>query len=54
MVQKWLNAPSTNHGVTIQNYVTTTNDAIGFDSSEATTATNRPKLTITYGSGVVP
>jgi hypothetical protein len=51
LVQKWINTPSTNHGVTIQNYVTTTADAVGFDSSEAPTATNRPKLTITYAPG---
>ncbi len=51
MVQNWIKTPSANHGVTIQNYVTTTADAVQFDSSEATTVTNRPKLTITYGSG---
>src|SRR5204862_6521506 len=51
MVQKWINTPSTNHGVTIQNYVTTTSNAVGFDSSESTTVVNRPKFTITYGTG---
>ena len=51
MVQKWINAPSTNHGVTIQNYVTTSADIFAFESSEALTASNRPKLTITYASG---
>ncbi len=49
LVQKWIDTPSTNHGVTVQNYVTTTNDSVGFVSSEAITAANRPKLTFTYG-----
>jgi VCBS repeat-containing protein len=51
LVQKWINTPSTNHGVTIQNYVTTTADGVGFDSSEAPTIANRPKLSITYVPG---
>ncbi len=52
LVQNWINTPSSNYGVTIQNYVTSTGDGVGFDSSEATTAANRPKLTIAYGPGI--
>ncbi len=46
VVQKWVNNPATNFGFTIQNYANS--DAFVFDSREASTAGNRPKLTIGY------
>lgn len=45
-VQKWIDDPSQNFGFvvdTMDDY-----DGLGFDSSNATTATNRPKLAVTY------
>jgi hypothetical protein len=49
LVQSWISSPATNRGITILNYAAT--DGLDVDSSEATTATNRPKLTITYSAG---
>jgi hypothetical protein len=51
LVQRWIDVPSTNFGLVLQNYAVT--DALYFDSSEAATAANRPKLTLTYGDGSV-
>jgi YD repeat-containing protein len=46
VIQKWVNNPSTNNGFIISNSVST--DGLGFDSSEAATAANRPRLVINY------
>ncbi len=47
LVQTWINNPSANRGLIIQDYVVAP-DGIDFDSSEATTVANRPRLTVTY------
>jgi len=54
LVQSWINSPSTNRGVIMQDYDNGTSDGVGFSSSEATTVANRPKLTITYTTGGGP
>ncbi len=47
--QGWLASPDSNNGWLVRNTVETgSNTAIRFDSSESTTAANRPKLTVTY------
>ncbi len=48
VVRGWLAGTVTNNGLTIQNYAGTTTDVWEAASSEATTAANRPKMTITY------
>ncbi len=49
MVQSWINNPTANHGVILQDY----SNSNGFDvnSREVATAANRPKLNITYVAG---
>jgi hypothetical protein len=51
VLQGWLNTPSTNYGVTIQNYTGSTTNAVFFDSSENSTTANRPKMNINYCTG---
>ena len=52
VVQGWINGSTTNYGVTIQNYSTTSgSDDLQVSSSENTTVANRPKLNITYCVG---
>src|SRR6185295_17999799 len=46
LVQSWIGNPGANLGVILQDYVP--GDALIFDSAEAATKANRPKLTITY------
>ena len=46
VVQNWINSPASNFGFTIQNYANS--KAFAFSSSEASTAANRPKLSVTY------
>lgn len=46
-VQAWVNSPSSNHGFIIQDYVNNS-DGLDLSAKENTTATNRPKLTVTY------
>ena len=48
-VQKWINDPSTNRGFIIQDYANSSGADIS--TSEAATATQRPKITITYRPG---
>ena len=48
VVQGWVNDSLSNHGLIIQNYSGSTNDAMFFSSSEATTAANRPELNVNY------
>jgi hypothetical protein len=45
-VQSWVNSPSTNFGFILQDY--TVSDAINLTSSEASTVSQRPVITITY------
>lgn len=45
-VQAWINTPSSNNGFIIQDYANS--DGIDLSSSEATTVTQRPIITITY------
>lgn len=45
-VQAWINTPSTNNGFIIQDYANS--DGLDLSSSEATTITQRPIITITY------
>jgi hypothetical protein len=47
LVQSWVNNPATNQGIIIKDYSGPTN-GLHLDSREASTATLRPKLTITY------
>ena len=49
VVQKWIDNPSANNGFIIQDYANSS--GANFSSSEATTASQRPKLTITYRAG---
>jgi len=46
LVQNWINNPSANFGFLMTN--STNTDGLDFSSSEAATASTRPKLTITY------
>jgi len=46
LVQSWVNDPSKNQGLLIDDLTVT--DALAFGSSETLTVSNRPKLTITY------
>jgi hypothetical protein len=48
VVQGWVNGSTTNYGLTMQNYVSATSNAMYFSSSEATTAANRPIMNVTY------
>jgi len=54
-VQKWIEDPSTNLGIYGHSAGTTGQCCIQFNSSDVSTAANRPKLTVTYttGSGVL-
>src|SRR5690606_36053177 len=54
LVQRWIDDPSSNRGIIIQDYADTTNDGVSFDSSEATVAANRPKLTIVLAPAPAP
>jgi hypothetical protein len=47
-LQQWVNTPSSNNGFIILDYGIA--DGADFSSSEATTFSNRPKLTITYNN----
>jgi hypothetical protein len=51
-VQSWVDNPSANRGLIIANASVT--DGADFDSSEAATAGNRPRLTIQYVPGSEP
>jgi len=46
LIQSWVDSPSKNQGFML--YDGSETDGLAFDSSEASTASNRPKLTITY------
>ncbi len=46
-VQTWIDDPTRNHGVIIQDYVSAT-DSVAFDSSEDATPTFHPRLDVTY------
>lgn len=48
LVSRWINSPDTNYGVIIAGATST--DGFDFSSSEATTAGNRPKLTVDGGT----
>ena len=48
LVQSWVDSPSTNNDIIIDNPTIT--DGLAFASREASTASNRPKLTVTYGA----
>ena len=50
VVQGWVDTPSSNHGVIIANSSTT--DGLDFWSSEYSTASQRPRLTVRYSSFV--
>jgi hypothetical protein len=49
-VQAWVDDPSSNHGFIILNYINAKN-GLDFSSRENGTASNRPKLTVTYSVG---
>ena len=51
VLQGWINNPTANNGLIIQNYTTAT--SLAFRSSEAATTT-RPKLEITYATPTTP
>ena len=46
LIQSWVDRPTSNHGFIFAN--TSATDGVDFDSSEASTATTRPKLTVRY------
>jgi len=46
LVQSWVNSPSTNNGIIIADPLVS--DGLVFESREALTASNHPKLTVTY------
>ena len=46
-VQSWIDNPTQNYGITIQDYSNAPN-GLGFVSSEAAAASSRPKLTVSY------
>jgi hypothetical protein len=46
LVQSWINNPASNFGLVIANATNT--DGLDFSSSEVTTTTDRPKLTVIY------
>jgi hypothetical protein len=46
-VQRWIDEPSSNHGVIIQNYLNAT-DGFDFRSNEAPTISQRPRLVVSY------
>jgi hypothetical protein len=48
LVQSWVNDPSKNFGIAIQNYAGKS-DSLTFASREAKTASQRPKLSVAYG-----
>lgn len=50
MVQNWVNNPGQNHGIIVTN--NSASNGADWDSSEVSTATNRPKLSINYSLGV--
>jgi hypothetical protein len=47
LVQQWIDDPSSNHGLVVQDYVAAT-DSLGFTSSESGTASKRPRLNLSY------
>jgi hypothetical protein len=47
VVQNWISNPSSNFGFIFQNYANS-NTQLAFDSREAKTVANRPKLSVTY------
>ncbi len=51
VVQKWLNTPTKNFGLYLQDSANT--DTLKFDSSEKTTTSLRPKLTVTYKPPII-
>ncbi|MCI0698403.1 DNRLRE domain-containing protein, partial [candidate division KSB1 bacterium] len=53
VVQSWVDNPSSNHGFIILNYISAT-DGLKFSSRENGTASNCPKLTVTYGGSGSP
>ena len=48
VVQGWINNPATNNGFIIQDYANTNTDDLAFSSKEATSAANRPQLSVVY------
>jgi len=46
LIQSWVDSPSKNQGFML--YDSSEADGLALDSREASTASNRPKLTITY------
>jgi hypothetical protein len=47
LVQSWINNPSSNNGITLQNY-SASSDILSIASREAKTVNQRPKLNIAY------
>ena len=52
LIEGWIDNPSINNGFILQDY-TNAADGADFDSREVTSASSRPKLTVTYTSGAV-
>ncbi|QDT73371.1 Beta-L-arabinobiosidase precursor [Lacipirellula limnantheis] len=53
VVQGWINNPATNNGFIIQDYANTNTDDLAFSSKEATSAANRPQLSVVYTPPVI-
>ena len=49
LIESWIDDPASNHGIIVAN--PDTSDGLDFDAREAGTATNRPRLNVTYSSG---
>jgi len=47
-VQRWVNTPSSNFGLILQDYANSTNDDLVISSRETATSSNRPRLILTY------
>ncbi len=49
VIQNWINNPSANFGIVIQDYLNAGDD-LGFSSSEASPLSSRPRLNVTYST----
>jgi hypothetical protein len=50
VVQNWITDPTSNHGFVIQDYANSTSDGFTMSSSEHSTVSYRPRLTVAYRS----
>ena len=48
LIQRWIDQPSSNYGLILQDYDDAKTNGVDFASREATNVSHRPKLTVTY------